>query len=79
MQAHEAILTGIEGAGPKYVDQLRKAATVGELPGLLKDQIAFVAAQADNAWYMQQIAIKRLAAQGIDAEAAYALCRHRHR
>ncbi len=53
------------------MEQLRKAATLGELPAVLKDQIAFVAAIADQAWYMQQLSLKRLAKHEITAEQAY--------
>tara|TARA_A100001391_G_scaffold191832_1_gene165545 strand:- start:62 stop:1441 length:1380 start_codon:yes stop_codon:yes gene_type:complete len=63
--AHEQLLSEIPAAGPAFVEQLHQARIVGQIPVGLRDQIAYVAAREDQAWYMQNVSRTRLLAEGL--------------
>jgi alkylhydroperoxidase family enzyme len=69
----EQLLTKIPAAGQDWVDQVKCARHVGKLDHTLRAHIAFVAAQEDQAWMMQKLALEQLAASGITTQAAYNL------
>lgn len=73
MLAHEQLLAELPAAGPEFVQQLRHARTVGELPEQLRDRIAYVAAREDQAWYMQHVSRQRLLSQGLSEEEIFQL------
>ncbi len=73
LEPHEQLLASIPAAGQAMIEQLRQARVVGTLPVMLRDQIAFVAAREDNAWYMQHVARERLLASGMTDEAIFSL------
>ncbi len=70
---HEQWLAAIPQAGLAAVRQLQAAARVGSLPESLKDQIAFVAAFEDQAWYMQVVTLEKLTSQGLTPRQAFDL------
>lgn len=70
---HEQWLAAIPQAGLPAVRAMRAAARVGSLPESLKDQIAFVAAFEDQAWYMQAVTLEKLIAQGLTSRQAFEL------
>jgi len=73
LAAIEQLLTTIKTAGKDWADQVRDAHRVGKLDSALKAKIAFVAAQEDHAWDMQDDALVQLAANNVSPETAYAL------
>lgn len=68
LPAHLRLLSSIPIAGEPWVAQLQAAETVGELPSILRDQIGFVAAREDGAWYMQWYRFARLQQAGMADE-----------
>lgn len=71
--AHEQLLIAVPAAGEAFVEQLRQARTVGELPPGLRDRIAYVAAREDQAWYMQHVSRQRLLSEGLSDEEIFQL------
>lgn len=67
----EQLLAQIPAAGQEWADQVKSARHVGKLDQTLRAKIAFVAAQEDQAWLMQMLALEQLAAIGITPQAAY--------
>lgn len=70
---HEQWLAAIPQAGLAAVRAMQSAAREGALPQSLKDQIAFVAAFEDQAWYMQAVTLEKLASQGLTPGQAFEL------
>ena len=62
---YERLLATFPVQGRQWIDQIRSARTVGSLPADLKEKIAYVAARADNAWYMQHRARSALLKRGL--------------
>jgi alkylhydroperoxidase family enzyme len=60
-------------AGTQWFQQFEAAQTAGSLAPEMKARIAYVAARADQAWYMQHHARARLLAQGLDEASIFEL------
>lgn len=69
----ERLLKHFPLAGKQWLDQAQIAQTVGGLPSQLRDQVAYVAARGDNAWYMQHRARTALLKQGMTENEIFAL------
>jgi alkylhydroperoxidase family enzyme len=70
---YERLLAMFPVSGQQWIDQARQAASAGALPNDLKAKIAYVAARADQAWYMQHRARTALLKQGMNEQAIFAL------
>jgi alkylhydroperoxidase family enzyme len=70
---HERLLANFPTAGKGCVEQLQLAQTKGNLPPLLKAQIAWLAARHDRAWYAQAMARARLHAFDVSDDMIFAM------
>jgi alkylhydroperoxidase family enzyme len=59
------LLSQFPVAGQQWLEQARLAQSVGVLPLQLREQVAYVAARADQAWYMQHRARQSLLKRGM--------------
>lgn len=73
---YERLLANFPVAGSPWITQVRAAETAGQLPRDLREKIAFVAAGADQAWYMQHRGRESLLARGLDEQQIFNLGRN---
>lgn len=73
---YERLLSHFPVAGEQWLEQIRQAQIVGELSAELKENIAFVAALADEAWYMQHRSLIPLRRRGISDRDAFDFVLH---
>ena len=73
LEPHEALLLNFPIAGKQWLEQWATAASTSYLPNHLASRVLFVCAMEDGAAYVQHLACRQLAAEGLDAEAAFAL------
>lgn len=62
---YERLLATFPVAGRQWIEQIRQAQAAGTLPMDLKERIAYVAARADSAWYMQHRSRAALLKRGL--------------
>ncbi|MGN6546764.1 MAG: carboxymuconolactone decarboxylase family protein [Aureliella sp.] len=70
---YERLLANFPVSGRQWIEQVRQARTAGSLPSDLKNKIAYVAARADGAWYMQHQSRTALLKQGMNDSDIFAL------
>lgn len=70
---YERLLSTFPVSGQQWIEQVRRAHEAGTLATELKDKIGYVAARADQAWYMQHRARTALLKQGMNDADIFAL------
>lgn len=70
---YERLLANFPVSGQQWIEQVRQARSAGSLPSDLKTKIAYVAARADGAWYMQHQARTALLKDGMTDSDIFAL------
>lgn len=70
---YERLLANFPVSGQQWIAQVRQAGTAGNLPSDLKAKIAYVAARADGAWYMQHRARTELLKRGMSESDIFTL------
>lgn len=70
---YERLLSTFPISGQQWIEQARRAREAGTLTAELKAKIAYVAARADRAWYMQHRARTALLKQGMSDTEIFAL------